>query len=122
MNDIIQQLMKLQCLQLQRGSATAIAELRRTIPDPILAHYDRLVQRGKQGVAVVQNQVCSGCHMRLPIGTINTLKQGRDIQLCDMCGRYLYLPGPLEAQFLEKVRATNPKRKPRSSKALPHAA
>jgi hypothetical protein len=30
--------------------------------------------------------------MRLPIGTINTLMQNHDIQLCDTCGRYLYLP------------------------------
>jgi hypothetical protein len=29
--------------------------------------------------------------MRLPIGVITILMQDRDIQLCDSCGRYLYL-------------------------------
>ena len=35
--------------------------------------------------------------MRLPIGTINTLMQRQDVQLCDNCGRYLYLPETTEA-------------------------
>jgi predicted nucleic acid-binding Zn-ribbon protein len=71
-------------------------ELRAAVPAPILAHYDRLVARGKKGVAVVRNQVCTGCHMRLPIGTINTLLQRQDLQLCDSCGRYLYIPEEVE--------------------------
>src|SRR6202007_2956291 len=65
-------------------------EMRNSIPQPILAHYDRLVARGKKGVAVVRNQVCTGCHMRLPIGPITTLMQDRDIQLCDSCGRVFF--------------------------------
>jgi predicted nucleic acid-binding Zn-ribbon protein len=87
---------------------------------PILAHYDRLVARGKKGVAVVRNQVCGGCHMKLPIGTVNTLMQGHDVQLCDTCGRYLYLPDPAETQFVEAVAAAKPAPKPRKRKALAH--
>ncbi len=92
------------------------------MPAQILGHYDRLVARGKKGVAVVRNQVCTGCHMRLPIGTINTLMQGNDIQLCDTCGRYLYLPDPAESQFVENIAATKPAPKARKRKALAHAA
>ena len=66
--------------------------MRGKIPPQILAHYDRLVARGKKGVALVRNQVCTGCHMRVPIGVIMTLKHDEDIQLCESCGRYLYLP------------------------------
>jgi hypothetical protein len=38
--------------------------------------------------------------MRLPIGVITILMQDRDIQLCDSCGRYLYLelPAPASAE------------------------
>lgn len=93
MNAIIQNLLKLQAVEFGEESGTdkQIAELRAKVPEPILGHYDRLRARDKKGVAVVRNQVCSGCHMRLPVGVINTLMQDRDIQLCDSCGRYLYL-------------------------------
>jgi len=102
MNEIIQNLVKLQTLQFgetrSKNVASQLAELRTLIPQPILGHYDRLAVRGKKALAVVRNQVCSGCHMRLPIGTINTMMQGHDLQLCDSCGRYLYLPDPPESQ------------------------
>lgn len=96
MSDHISNLLKLQAIDFDEGGAEITEaqknEIRNSIPQPILGHYDRLVARGKKGVAIVRNQVCTGCHMRLPIGTINTLMQHQDIQLCDSCGRYLYLP------------------------------
>ncbi len=126
MNDLLQNLLKLQALEFnettEKDAPARIEELRKTIPQPILGHFDRLVARGQKGVAVVRNQVCTGCHMRLPIGTINTLMQGQDIQLCDTCGRYLYLPDPAEAQFVEKIEAAKPAAKPRKRKALANAA
>ncbi len=100
-----------------KGKET-VAELREKIPAQILGHYDRLVARGKKGVAVVRDQVCTGCHMRLPIGTITTLMRGDDIQLCDSCGRYLYLPDPAESQSVEPVVAAKPAAKSRKRKAL----
>ena len=126
MNDLLPNLLKLQALDFDEPAGKNVdvrkAELRALIPPQILAHYDRLVVRGKKGVAVVRNQVCTGCHMRLPIGTINTLMQGQDIQLCDTCGRYLYLPDPAETEFVERVAATKPAPKPRKRKAVAHAA
>src|SRR5882724_7478776 len=125
MNEIIQNLVKLQALEFGEISsktlASQVAELRTLIPQSILGHYDRLAVRGKKALAVVRNQVCSGCHMRLPIGTINTMMQGHDLQLCDSCGRYLYLPDPPESQALEIVVAAKPAPKPRKRKALAHA-
>jgi predicted nucleic acid-binding Zn-ribbon protein len=125
MNEFLQNLLKLQALQFdetkEKSPQAKIAELRSKIPAPILAHYDRLVARGKKGVAVVRNQVCGGCHMKLPIGTINTLMQGHDVQLCDTCGRYLYLPDPAETQFVEAIAAAKPAPKPRKRKVLAHA-
>ncbi len=125
MNELLQNLLKLQALEFnettEKDPAARIEELRKLVPLPILGHFDRLIARGKKGVAVVRNQVCAGCHMKLPIGTINTLMQGQDIQLCDSCGRYLYLPDPAEAQFVEKIEAAKPTAKPRKRKALAHA-
>ncbi len=125
MNELLQNLLKLQALEFNETTETdraaRIEDLRKLIPLPILGHFDRLVARGKKGVAIVRNQVCTGCHMKLPIGTINTLMQGGDIQLCDSCGRYLYLPDPAEAQFVEKIEAAKPAPKARKRKAVAHA-
>jgi predicted nucleic acid-binding Zn-ribbon protein len=94
MNDLMQNLLKLQTLEFtetKTKNTALIADLRGKIPVQIVAHYDRLAARGKKGVAAVTNQVCGGCHMKLPLGVIMTLKHDVDIQLCETCGRYLYL-------------------------------
>lgn len=100
MIESMQNLLELQKLEFgsrqDDDTSSAIAALRAKIPPQILGHYDRLVVRGKKGIVPVQNQVCSGCHMRLPLAVVMTLKHDQDIQLCDTCGRYLYLPGGME--------------------------
>jgi hypothetical protein len=117
MNATIQNLLKLQTIEFgsEKKSDKHIAELRAIIPEPILGHYDRLRVREKKGVALVRNQVCTGCHMRLPIGVIATLMQDRDIQLCDSCGRYLYLE--LQTAPVEVVVPVKPVKK-RKAKAV----
>jgi len=96
MKELFQNLLQLQELQFGDRSGgsveAAISQLRRKIPLPILEHYDRLTARGKTGLAAVRHQVCMGCHMRIPIGAIIRLMHAEDVQLCDNCGRYLYLP------------------------------
>lgn len=96
MKELFQNLLRLQELEfgeLSNGSVeAAISQLRRKIPLPILEDYDRLTARGKTGMAAVRHQVCMGCHMRIPIGAVIRLMHADDIQMCDNCGRYLYLP------------------------------
>ena len=95
MNAVLQNLLKLQGLEFGEETSkkieTQIAELRVVIPAPILGHYDRLRARDKKGMAAVRNQVCTGCHLKQPIGKITVLMRDEDVQLCDSCGRYLYL-------------------------------
>ncbi len=95
MNDVMQHLWQLQTLEFSSDDMAApspeIESLRDKIPPQVLGHYERLRARGKKGVALVQNGVCTGCHMRLPTGVVATLYQEKDIQLCDNCGRYLKL-------------------------------
>jgi len=117
MKELFQNLLRLQELEfaeVRSGSAeAAISQLRRKIPLPILEHYDRLVVRGKKGVAIVRNQVCTGCHMRIPIGAINTLMHAEDIQMCETCGRYLYLPPDVPQAPVEVLPEAKPAAKPR---------
>ena len=106
MKKLLQNLLKLQELEfagvIDSNAETAISRLRRKIPLPILQHYDRLTDQGKKGVAMVGHQVCAGCHMRIPIGAIVTLMRDDDIQTCENCGRYLYLPADEQNEFLEE--------------------
>jgi predicted nucleic acid-binding Zn-ribbon protein len=120
MKDLMQNLIQLQSLEFsdsKNAQAEAIkAELRAKIPHQILGHFDRLVARGKKGVAAVRGQVCSGCHMQVPLGVVNTLKQGQDIQLCESCGRYLYLQPEGEIEMAKPATAPKPARKTRKPK------
>lgn len=82
----------------EREMEKKIAALRLQIPLPMLNHYDRLRVRGKKGVAAVRNQTCSGCHVQVTRAIVINLMHGDDIQVCENCGRYLYLPVPNEQQ------------------------
>jgi predicted nucleic acid-binding Zn-ribbon protein len=122
MNALLQNLIRLQAIEFEETNAknakTVIAELRATIPPQILGHYDRLVAKGKKGITAIRGQVCSGCHMTVPVGIIATLKRDEDIQLCENCGRYLYLLDTPEPEPAAPAPVARPKRgrKPRVQK------
>jgi predicted nucleic acid-binding Zn-ribbon protein len=116
MKELIDNLLKLQALvsDLPAGGSKddQIAKLRAKIPAPVLAHYDRLVSRGKKGVAAVRNQVCTGCHMQVPLAVTMTLMHGDDIRICESCGRYLYLAPVVEPA---PAAAPEPKREKKAA-------
>ena len=62
---------------IQPNTEKRIASLRAKIPDPVLAHYDRLCARGKRGVALLHHQTCTGCHMRVPLGVVLEINTAR---------------------------------------------
>jgi predicted nucleic acid-binding Zn-ribbon protein len=119
-NELLQNLIKLQSLQFSgsddKKTEAAMTTLRAKIPSQILAHYDRIVVKGKKGITLVRDQVCTGCHMRVPIGAIMSLKHGEDIQLCESCGRYLYLAPETEAVPAAPAASPKPVKKTRKSK------
>jgi predicted nucleic acid-binding Zn-ribbon protein len=97
MREIMEKLLSIQKLELGATSLKLEHEaetlkLREQVPAPILGHFDRLIARGKKGVAVARNGACGECHLRLPSGTMAALAYTNEIHLCDNCGRYLYLP------------------------------
>ena len=118
MNTILQPLLKLQTIEFgphaNSAAQTEAAALRAVIPQTILTHYERFRARGKKGIALVTNQVCTGCHMSVTIAKITTLMRGEDVQLCDSCGRYLCLPTSPAADIVPAVKAPAKSRKRRS--------
>ena len=93
-----------------------ILKLRELVPAPILSHFDRLIVRGKKGVARARNGACGECHLRIASGTMQALSHANEIHICDNCGRYLYLPedAPLDPQHeslpADEASTTRPRR------------
>ncbi|MCS7336875.1 MAG: C4-type zinc ribbon domain-containing protein [Verrucomicrobiae bacterium] len=125
MKELLETLVELQALELGevkiKNAEAKIARLRKKIPAQVLGHYDRLMARGKKGIVPVRNQACTGCHLRVPIAVIMTLVHGKDLQLCDSCGRYLYLPDDARAAFLSKSVQAKSKETPGSKSPGNHA-
>ena len=97
MRQIMEKLLALQKLALDTKPLTPdhkaeVLKLREQVPAPILGHFDRLIARGKKGVAIARNGACGECHLRLPSGPLSALAYTNEVHLCDNCGRYLYLP------------------------------
>jgi predicted nucleic acid-binding Zn-ribbon protein len=122
MNELMRILIELQSLEFEEtirpDIEERILELRAKIPAPILSHYDRLSDKGKKGVALLRNQTCSGCHMRVPVAVVLDLKHGDEVCLCESCGRYLYLPETAAGDGI--VESKKPAAK-KSRKQLAHA-
>lgn len=115
-NLLVLQRLEMETKRLSAADKETIATLRAKIPQPILAHYDRMRARGRLAVSIVRNKVCSACHMAVPIGVMAVLMRRADIQLCGNCGRYLYLPQeaaaePVPAKAAPKKKATPVKRR-----------
>ena len=124
MNELLQNLIKLQAIEFEetteKKAGATITDLRGKIPPQILGHYDRLVAQGKKGVTAIRGEVCSSCHIRVPIGAIITLKRGEDIQLCENCGRYLFLPDTAGMETPAPAAAPKQARKTRRTKRELH--
>jgi predicted nucleic acid-binding Zn-ribbon protein len=93
----LENLVRLQTLHLEKKpltpeDETELKKLRETVPATILVRFDRLIARGKKGVATVRHGVCSECHLRIPSGTLASLAYTTEMHVCDNCGRYLFLP------------------------------
>jgi predicted nucleic acid-binding Zn-ribbon protein len=126
MKKLLQDLLKLQTLEfdvtIDPEMEKEIDALRARIAPSILAHYDRLLDQGKRGVAAVCNQVCTGCHIQVPRSFVLTLMHGTDLQVCENCGRYLYLSESQKSEISTPRKAVKVSVKPRRHKELLHAA
>jgi len=125
MNELLQNLIKLQAIEFEETTeklaGATVEALRGKIPPQILGHYDRLVARGKKGVTAIRGENCSSCHLRVPLGAIMTLKRGEDIQLCENCGRYLYLADAAEKETAPPAPPVKRTKKTRATKRELHS-
>lgn len=92
-------------LETPKKGGSEIRALREQIPSEMLNRFDKFLGRGKKGVALVQNGVCKGCQIQVPVGVVNALIQGIGASVCGNCGRYLCL---LEADAIAFQNGSRP--------------
>ena len=55
--------------------------------------YDSLrASKGGQAVARVEQGMCQGCRIHLPLSELQRVRAGQELVRCGSCGRVLYLP------------------------------
>jgi hypothetical protein len=69
---------------------------RATLATPInpdsLDLYNRIfTKKGDAAIVPMENAMCGGCHMKVVVGVIQSLKQSESLTQCESCGRILYM-------------------------------
>jgi hypothetical protein len=70
--------------QAERDRLAAVVE------EDLLDRYTRLFTTKGAGVVALENDICTGCHMKVTTSTAVKTKGGREIVECEQCGRILY--------------------------------
>lgn len=66
-------------------------ELIKNIDDDLFKRYETIKEKKSKPIALVKNDICSGCHMDIPLYIISKLKKNDEIINCDNCGRIILL-------------------------------
>ena len=61
------------------------------IDEDLLGRFERLfASKGDAAIVSLEQEVCTGCHMKVTPQTAHRVKNGKDIVSCEQCGRILY--------------------------------
>ena len=72
---------------------TERAGMAESIEPTSLALYDRLMKNKGDAVALMEAGICQGCHVKVVLGTLQSLSADENITQCEQCGRILYQEG-----------------------------
>jgi hypothetical protein len=65
-------------------------ELRQTITEEVLEHYDRVLKARGTGIAEARDQYCQTCHVMMRPQVYQDVLMGEQVVTCDSCGRIFY--------------------------------
>jgi len=60
------------------------------LPPHLREHYQRLHESVSDPVVPVEDGACGGCHLRLSETTLERVREGREVVVCENCSRFLY--------------------------------
>lgn len=60
-------------------------------PDALDLYTRIFNKKGDAAIVPMENATCGGCHMKVVVGVIQSLKQSEKLTQCESCGRILYL-------------------------------
>jgi len=83
--------LKAELEQLIEYENTEINRIQRHVDQEILKQYQLVRSKKNNGVGIVINEICNGCHTHVPKTIIDKLKLGKVINTCETCGRILIL-------------------------------
>lgn len=81
--------------ELAKERARADAEragIAAAIESGVLARYERILERRRPALALLENGVCMGCRVGVPPQRIVEVRAGQDLVTCGSCKRILVLP------------------------------
>jgi len=65
-------------------------QLRSSVDENLLRHYERVSKFRGSGISEVRNQKCMACQVMLRPQTYNDVRSGKETVVCDSCQRILY--------------------------------
>jgi mannitol/fructose-specific phosphotransferase system IIA component (Ntr-type) len=63
--------------------------IRAEVDDAILHRFDRMLKRDGTAIVEVRNGACQSCFMHLSTGFNALVKQGKDVYVCENCGKFI---------------------------------
>ena len=63
--------------------------IRAEIDEAILNRFDRMISRTGTAIVEMKGGACQNCFMRLSTGFHALVKQGKDVYLCENCGKFI---------------------------------
>lgn len=57
----------------------------------LLQRYEQFRQKYADPIALVENGICSGCHLRISELALERLREGAELVRCEHCSRMLYM-------------------------------
>lgn len=99
-NEILNTLVQLEKLEREAGRNASQEEtelLKKQLPPPVVAYYNRCRVSGRKMVAAIGSDgLCDACQASAPRSLMLALQRGDRIQVCDQCGCYLLWDPSLE--------------------------
>jgi hypothetical protein len=67
------------------------ADLASSVEPDALGTYNRFIKsKGSAVVVALVGDSCQGCHMKVVTGTVQGVREGKEMVFCEQCGRILY--------------------------------